>query len=60
MAGISVWTMCKSKRVKTYTGATEVTEPGSTGRVGKGFVAHACSMSALLRPAGMCGMVSRG
>ena len=36
----------------THTGATEVTGPGSVGRVGKGVLAHACSMSALESPAG--------
>ena len=38
----------------THTGATEVTGPGSVGRVGKGVSAHACSMSAIPRPAGKC------
>ena len=38
----------------TYTGATEVAGPGSVGRVGNGVEAHACSMSALERPAGKC------
>ena len=44
----------------THTGATEVTGPGSVGRVGKGVSAHACSMSAMPRPAGKCASEAGG
>ena len=37
-----------------------MTGPGSVGRVGKGVSAHACSMSALERPAGKCALLAGG
>lgn len=50
----------RDKAVDTYTGATEVAGPASTGSTGKGTWRHDCSMSRRLRPAGMCARVFAG